>query len=367
MKTSLCTFLLLLAAGCAVAAAPDEDAGDDEQAWRLFVALNAPHGWELWANTGEVYLPDGRDPGPRVKRAAPAEPVDERRFDTSDLKELANLRHIVGGAMAPFRDPVAGAKRLIEIRMNQVAYDYIRAQELYNLDGQVRLVKAGREVQFPSGSTEVKAHWRPIDPDQRSRYRTVSVRRADGSTQLFGLTALHIATKTAPQWAWATFEHVDNPRRTDGDGWILPSRDRFACGSGPADCNRAPRGIGLEGTVWQYYRLRGTMSRYLDAADRPRLLANSELEAGFQDTSSCMTCHSRASLAVAAGAPVHLPIFAPAEMGEVAQPVSGRRGYVGIPRPDWFEGDTAAGMPRYISMDFVWSLSKARPKLAGGS
>ncbi|MFX0591115.1 hypothetical protein ACOARS_13450, partial [Glaesserella parasuis] len=54
-------------------------------------------------------------------------------------------------------------------------------------------------------------------------------------------------------------------------------------------------GVGLEGTVWQYYRLRGTLSE-LQPGQQPQLLANSELEAGFQTASSCNSCHSHAAV-----------------------------------------------------------------------
>src|SRR5208282_2024632 len=108
----------------------------------------------------------------------------------------------------------------------------------------------------------------------------VEVRMAGGAARLYGLTALHIVSKDLPQWFWATFEHVDNPRLPDADKWQLPSSDHFACRGEAADCNRMPRGIGLEQTVWQYYRLRGTLTRYVDDENRPLRLANSELEAG---------------------------------------------------------------------------------------
>ncbi len=348
-------------------------ANSDEYAWRLFVALNwpadsgartanpaasfgadAPVVWETWQNTADIYLTDGRDPGPWVTgRALPAV-ADDRRFDTFSLKDLANVRHIVGGRMVPLVDPVSSAKRLSEIRMNRAAFDYLRAHELYNVEGQLRAVADGSGVHFPAASTEIKAKWRPIRADEGARYRTVDVRLADGTTRLYVLAALHIVSKELPLWFWATFEHVDNASLPDGDGWQLASRDRFACRGEARDCNRAPRGIGLEGTVWQNYRLRGTLTRFVDAANRPLLLANSELEAGLQTTSSCITCHSRASLGVVAGAPARLGIF-----DSAAHDAAERRGYVGTPHAEWF-GSTGSGTrPLIQQLDFGWSLSKA--------
>jgi hypothetical protein len=249
-------------------------------------------------------------------------------------------------------DPIVDAKHLTEIHMNRIAFDYVRALELYNLDGQLRLIGQARSVDFPPGAMEIKANWRPIDRQARGRYHTLEVTLADGSTRLYGLSALHIVSKALPHWVWATFEHIDNPALPDSEGWRRPSRDTFAC-AGATACNHAPRGIGLEGTVWQYYRLRGTLTRYVNAEGGPELLANSELEAGMQRTASCMTCHSRATLAVLAGEPVHLPIFdtGPTRPVESARE---RRSFNGEPKAEWFD--------RFQSLDFVWSLTMARPK-----
>src|SRR6202012_3300982 len=101
-------------------------------------------------------------------------------------------------------DPAASARRLTELRMNRVAFDYIRAHELYNLDGQLQMVAAARPVSFPAASTEIKANWRPIRSDERARYHTLEVRFDDGTERLYGLTALHIVSKDSPQWFWAT-------------------------------------------------------------------------------------------------------------------------------------------------------------------
>jgi hypothetical protein len=352
----------------------------DEYAWRLFIALNWPADtaartadptaslgedrpvvWEVWQNAADVYLEDGADPGPWVTGRRVATPADESRFETFSLKDIPNARHIVGGKMVPLVDPAASARRLTEIRMNRTAFDYIRAHELYNLDGQLRVVAEGRSVKFPLTSTEIKAKWRPIRGDEQARYHTVKVRFADGTERLYGLTALHIVAKDLPQWFWATFEHVDNPTLPDADGWQLPSSDHFSCADAAGNCNRVPRGMGLEGTVWQYYRLRGTLTRFVDTANRPLLLANSELEAGMQRSSSCITCHARSSLALVAGTPTRLPVFDTTVSGGAPE-TNERHGYIGPPDADWFGDPGRGGKPLFRQLDFVWSLSKARPR-----
>jgi hypothetical protein len=227
----------------------------------------------------------------------------------------------------------------------------------------LKILAQHRAVSFPAATSEVKAMWRPIAAADKPRYHTLQVRQRDGTTRLYGLTALHVVTKDLPNWFWATFEHVDNPALADADGWLLPSADRFACPGERADCNRAPAGIGLEGIVWQFYRLRGTLTHYVDADGRPLRLANSELEAGLQSSASCMTCHARASIGTVAGSAVRLPIFDTRGAATALDPAP-RLGFLGLPQADWFTGahSDAGSAPLYQPLDFVWSLSKARPR-----
>jgi hypothetical protein len=348
----------------------------DEYAWRLFVALNWPADgearapdrsarlgadrptvWESWMSAGNVFLEDGADPGPWLPRAAVQE-VNARRFETPSGKQLPNLRHVVAGVMVPLEDPLGSARRLTEIRLNRASYEFIRANELYNIEGQLRAHAAGR-VSFPMGAKQVKAKWRPITETERTRYHTLEVTLGDGTHRLYGLTGLHMASKDLPHWFWATFEHVDNPGLADNEGWQLSSRDRFACGRAHPDCNRAPSNIGLEGTVWQYYRLRGVLTAYIDKRGAPQRLANSELESGMQTSASCITCHSRATIGIAQGAPVRLAIFDDRGQEDPWQ----RRGFIGQPSASWFD-PPAGSSARYVPLDFVWSLAKAQRRSA---
>ena len=208
---------------------------------------------------------------------------------------------------------------------------------------------------------------------------------------------MHIATKDLPTWFWATFEHVDNAAA--GEGWKLPSRDTFACGRAAPDCNRVPLGLGLAGTVWQNYRLRGTLTGFVDSQGRPRLLGNSALETGMQSSASCITCHARSAIGVRNDQPVRLPILASGngggggstgtgdgndsgngdgnggasgasngdgnsdrDSGGSTRGVAERRGCVGVPQAEWFraEADLGHSASPLLPLDFVWSLSKAK-------
>jgi hypothetical protein len=359
--------------------AVDAAGASDEYAWRVFVAINWPaqagsHGsdsvtvWESWSSANDIFRPDGSDPGPWAPAmVGAAVSIDSSRFEAFSARDLPNLQRVQNGKMIPVKDPLASATRLTEIHMNRAGYEYIRARCLYNTEGQLRVLDEHRTVEFPIGTKEVKAKWRIITEAQRSRYHTMTVKLTDGTERLYGLTALHVVTKDLPTWFWATFEHVDNPQLPGNDGWRAPSRDTFACGRGGKECNRAPRGIGLEGTVWQNYRLRGTLTSFVDSSGRPRLLANSELEAGMQATASCITCHSRAAIGAVQGQPVRLPIFdtsagvgsGPASASHTADSqadLHSKRGFVGMPRPEWFENG------RFQPLDFIWSMAKARPQ-----
>ncbi|MEA3176646.1 MAG: hypothetical protein QOI59_169 [Gammaproteobacteria bacterium] len=356
----------------------------DEYAWRVFVALNWPARqretaadprqtlasqsrtvWESWSSANDIFRPDGADPGPWNRApgpkaqhaAASAVPIGSSRFEAFSARDLPNLQRVQNGMMVPVKDPLASADRLTEIHMNRAGYNYIRALGLYNTEGQLRVLNNGATVTFPAATKEVKAKWRVISEADRGRYYTLSVTLADGTERLYGLTALHVVTKDLPTWFWATFEHVDNPRLPGNDGWQALSRDSFACGSAEPSCNRAPGGIGLEGTVWQNYRLRGTLTAFVDSAGRPNLLANSELEAGMQPTASCITCHSRAGIGAVDGQPIGLPIF-DTSTDPQADPHS-KRGFIGVPRQEWFENG------RIQRLDFVWSMSKAKPPAPG--
>ena len=291
-------------------------ATSDAEAWRIFALLDPqgadrPAVWESWPSAADTFRKDGADPGPWAGLAHPG----SERFELLTPAEFPNLRHIVAGRMVPVTDPLAMAKQLVEVRLNAVSYDFIRTRELYTVAGQRRAVTQGK-VEFPAGSIQLKAGWRPITQAQRPLYHTLSLRLADGSTRLYGLAALNIAAKTQKGWMWASFEHTD------------------AAGA-------------------QHYRLRGTQTTYLHAGNRPVLLGNAVLEAGLGNTASCMTCHARAALSVN-GEPERLPVFAPAPPGV-------RRGYVGTPDPDWFGHADAQGQWQinFASLDFVWSLSQA--------
>jgi len=334
----------------------------DEYAWRVFVAISWPADianrqadskrpfgapgtvvWETWANARATYLDSGHDPGPWSGLApAAADAAGRNRFDALPLQQL--VRRLETGKAIPLFDPKSGTGN--ETRLNQAAYEFVTRNELFNVEGQMAAAAKVPAIAFPPGAKEVKAQWREISKTDVERYHTVEVVGADGAKRIFGLTALHFTTKDLPNWFWATFEHVENPSRVGNEPWLLKSRDAFACPSFPHDCGLAPKNITLEGTKWQYFRLRGTQTDFVSSQGVPTRLANSEIERGFQGTSSCITCHSRASRSKGGQ---QLDVFEPDGHGSI-----------GPPQSAWFID--ASGNVLFGQLDFVWSTIRARHK-----
>ena len=175
-------------------------------------------------------------------------------------------------------------------------------------------------------------------------------------------TALHITTKDIPNWFWATFEHVDNPSREGAEGWQTPTVDSAS------DFRGFPSGLGIENSRWQYYRLRGTQVDFVDSFGNPTILANSQIESGFQVTSSCITCHARAAIGPripdSPGAN-RLSIFK-SELPQNQSPsiVIGNSGV--LPEELFVSrtfNDNITGELKYLQLDFVWSLMRAQRKV----
>jgi hypothetical protein len=380
---------LIATAKAALAQQPWEEPQDaseainqpDRYAWRLFVALSWPADikqkkadagkpfgdaapgpvvWETWRNVNNnasdtTFRRNGSDPGPWLQiETSPEKLISD--FDDDALQlVLARRFQALSHAPLPAFEETAAKLARNETRVNQSTYEFIRANGLYNLDGQIALYTSGKTaIEFPVMAKEVKAQWRKISDAEKHRYHWA---KADDGT-IYGLTALHIITKDLPNWFWATFEHIDNKAsegeggRPGNPGWQLKSRDRAACTDPEYDCERIPSGFGLEGTKWENYRLRGTQIDFVDSRGRTTLLANSHPEGPFQLTSSCITCHARATIS----AKDRLTVFAC-----ITETPSGEQvpvGNVGIPNSDWFfESNNAV---KYTQLDFVWSLLRAR-------
>ena len=334
----------------------------DRYAWQLFVALSWPANtatkeadpakafgapgpvvWETWRNVrpnapDTVFPQNGSDPGPWLSGGSPAVARQERQFDRVPIKQFVAMamRQRTSPRPSPEFDEAVG--EFNEVRLNLSTYDFIRDNKLYNIEGQVAQFNAGKDnLNFPGNAKEVKAQWRQIAEADKPRYHWAEVTRDNGVKEVWELTALHITTKDLPNWFWTTFEHIDNKQA----GWLTTSVDRFACPTPPHDCEQAPPGIGLQGTKWEHYRLRGTQVNFIDSIGTATLLANSQIESPFQRQSSCITCHALATI----------DRTGDQDLGCCA-PLSG------APRPEWFQ-DPRTRQRIFMQLDFVWSLRRA--------
>ena len=343
---------------------PIDNNADDRAtlAWRLFACLNSPKGnqheqpvvyWETWPSPLDLYCDDkGKSCDPRTKpkrnKWAPGiqlEPIQqELRFLAETPAEISTASKENLKATDSTSSRVDAQEDGQEVRLNDKVFDYVADHALWYLQGQQRAFLKD-QISFPAGAIEVKAYWVLVDAAQKTRY--LWRRTQDG--RFLGLIALSIAAKTQPRWFWATFEHVDNPKRCA----YTPCNSKFSTISGANDTIQ----LGLSAKLlailqeegldtashqwWLNYRLHDSQTDF----DTPRVLGNSVLEARFKDLTSCMTCHSRAArdfeghpLAITNGA---------------------GGGFTGNPVRSWFcdESDKR----KVLTLDYVWSLARANP------
>ena len=217
------------------------------------------------------------------------------------------------------------------------------------------------------------------------------------------LMSFHISTKDIPQWVWTTFEHVNNPGRCDftgcNDSYGYASPDAHPQGtvsnfttphvrndglqqsstifdlgktyaSGPISQGLATLFQALSiGTTaqasmeplptdkgWLSYRLKGSQVNFTNAMGRATRLGNAITEGGFMTTSSCITCHARAS--VAASGDKNKPLFPPLGvfLYDALSEVGYRQSAKGIPEKDWFHGSGGNPSLQALQTDFIWGM-----------
>jgi hypothetical protein len=249
----------------------------DLYSWQMFLALNwptdnegkaapkltdtsfgAPH-WTLWHTSNSIFQPDGATPAacaqksgarPLLLRRDLSKPVSrglkafsaqatsgadprQTRFlgVVSAVGELnaSNLGDIQQAFSGPLIDQ-NGEFVFYEIMIDPNEVDYLCANSLFNINGQVAFSQGGGKVQMPfgtpdkdwGGSTELKFAWRILKKgsDDFSRFHTQPAVVMDpgpngGTVErkvTVGLVGMHIGHKssTSPQWIWSTFEQIDN-------------------------------------------------------------------------------------------------------------------------------------------------------------
>lgn len=231
----------------------------DIMSWKSFIALNWPANsqgkpilesplknhvpvvWEYLINATQVFKADGSAPD---AWGTPA-PVKGEGIGRglSNVRAAAHPKIIASDTLQAFSGPLVdqnGKWARFEILMNDVEYNYIVQNKLYNQEGQ-EIFSRTNSVDMPVnigttqyGAMEVKLAWKILGPnDIKDRFL---VRKADiynpdtgkyEPHQAVGLVGMHISVKTqsAPQWIWTTFEQIDNVQVRDpelklGDQYI---------------------------------------------------------------------------------------------------------------------------------------------------
>jgi hypothetical protein len=334
----------------------------DQFAWETFVAINqaAKNGsndalWETWALQEDVFADPNKKPvwpsaehqpkvlHPSIKLQILLQERLERRSKQLQLFRM-DVANPVDKPKAQFIAPNPLSE---EVRMNKNNFDFIVGRDLWYLEGQAAAFKDGRPLSFDPESKEVKAHWKELtNPADKSRYHWQVGK--DGKT--YGLIALHVMTKDLPNWFWATWEHVDNPERCKING----CSDKFGLDPKTGQISQSLldmlAGAGM-GPEWQNYRLTGTQTAFTDSTGRSTLLGNSQIEGrlGIMATSSCITCHAKASVNDIGD---RLDIFSADGQSDNGSPV-----------PTWFY-NTSVSPPqmKFLQLDFEWSLGLAKPR-----
>ena len=231
--------------------------------WQTFIALNwpalpsgqpnnkltladskTPRVWEYYVDAGLVYRKDGAPPL-SWKDAVTAS--QEKTFWMSGMgvgtpETAAQKKAHDGGYHIPLLGGSSGSLQAFtgpmidqqgkwvryQAAMNDIEFDYLVENKLYNLEGQVAYT-AKNQINFPSnkgtakhGAMEIKMSWKQMsDQDDPSRFLVRKARvvplTGEPYTADFGLVGMHITAKTesSPTWIWATFEQVDNTNSND--------------------------------------------------------------------------------------------------------------------------------------------------------
>jgi cytochrome c len=307
-----------------------------------------PRVWETWKEEYEVFLPDGKPPGPwNDTQPVPGgceagAKVLTRTMKIADLLDSANQAAGATATLPPTLTDQTGHVVHYEIRLNEVLFRYIVDNKLYDS----RIQNTASRVSIPDGALLVKASWREISTGEDSRFFTskACICKQDPTTKqpvdckrgaTVGLTGLHIVQKTpsAPAWVWSTFEQVNNvsdagghpasffnpackdcrPDQQTKEGTPtqvtrvtpIPGADP-SCGvpGQPIDNLRAldrdvQAALAPTHSPLAHYELVGT--QWPLAGDSASAfipsqvyLANTTMETFVQDTSTCIGCHSTA-------------------------------------------------------------------------
>lgn len=340
--------------------------------------------------TGHTALLDKIDPG-RVIRQEMAEVVFRNRSMWS--YNFKNNLYNTNGLADVFTDRVTAIK-------NNAPY--------HNPKGGIK---------FPSDSVMFKTDWLHEDEakklglsqDKKNPYITMYMSSPNGDNDpkvfregLHYLMSITAASKDLPNWHWYAIEHVNNLGRCDYTG----CNDSFGYYSsdvipeGYARNYVAPRTVNdglaqptpifetgkpypvekitpelaaifkqlnigqkedgddkkpsIGDKAWLSYRLKGVQTEFVTNEGIATVMGNSVTEGGFVNTSSCITCHSQATVNRSGVASQSIGFSNKMNL------IGYKQSSNGFPENSWFyyPGSTT---PLNVKSDFVWGILFAHP------
>ncbi|WP_024616376.1 hypothetical protein [Pseudomonas kilonensis] len=329
----------------------------ETMAWNWFVCLNQPSTaqssnlvWEMMKPSDQVYLPNGAPPGAYDSSTPlPAAVVTQAKAQGMDLsrsfhninatQQVDGLILQMGGAVP---DTQQGNPVRFQLLMGKDTFDYVVKKQVYNMNGQAALAN---DLDFPPTAWELKAAWLWIGTDTTYRQTLVNdgyyiaqayYQQDDGTYQVgyVALSGLHVVNKLNSDWVWTTFENINNSKYTVTNA-APPAPMTNTTGPTPA-AKPVNASFQANNRNLSKYELIGVEFQPIT-----QVLANSQLESAFQNTSSCLACHSTAAYSNDDG----YFNFALNQGGGIVYPTAP------LPASD-FDG--------YKKLDFVWSLKRAQ-------
>lgn len=271
--------------------------------------------WEFWSTTEHAYS------NPCDAVSWPLDIVDLSEATPKRVAILDGINNHPGNFITTdfaFLTLNFTAPYYEELRINKPMFEYIQKMGLYNQDKVYEMAKANR-IDFPSEAMMIKAQWLPVDQLEEqgknideyyqkviSGYDAVDS-TVTGKTNM-GLVAFHLVTHELPNWVWATFEHSSNIGLCD----YIGCKDAFGCtpsyipshkevnkgytiGETTPELKALFEEFGVP-SVFENYRLKGSQTEYTNTIGDTLLLGNSILEANLVTSSSCISCHARATV-----------------------------------------------------------------------
>ena len=269
----------------------------NQYSWQAFVAIMWPRDkegkampnfndkgkatWLGWKEAFEVYRCDGGVPSPwGAKRTSdnclhPGQNIVGEEEARVFLASPTPAHHGKSKNIADEEDQAFAGKLfdqnghtvVYEVLMNKEEFDYVLANKLYNINGQITFTgKNGQIANFPAGdfkthkvgAVEIKLAWKVLqDSDIKERYyRSEGYVVGPDSTLIkknLGMIGFHISQKTptGKQWVWSTFEQIDNLAQNvmEKDGRQIPIHPSLT----DPDCEICPVNVDVSnGTTFNY-------------------------------------------------------------------------------------------------------------------